>query len=718
MSKRRPPHDCLVLCAAADKGLGQWVQQLALEGGWRCGLAVWEPQVPGMERSELMAELEGSLRVSASAYGLLTSSSLAEGFPRPLWLRVLRDHLLGVRPALLVKIAPCDHVQLTGNLPIADLTLYPPAEQANQMHRHLRMLEIQAKRRTSRPNVLAMIPGLSQNERAAALMFVGQQFLLVGDPFQGRECLEAAAELRAQTLTPDDPVHHATQLAVADAEFQAGQRDQALERLVGIANFWMRLPPTQAVQRWAQLEKAYELAGRLGDLRLQEMILTLQEQTLDTAPALLDAGVRLARRGRLARLRDDLPAARAAFEQALAHWARDRSPDATDLPRTRNDLALLLMQQGEYAQAEALLHQALQDWEPLAGRLSEEFTGVLVNLSRCYREQGRLVEARASLESALELREQLLTPDHPLLGNTCHHLAVLYETLGEPALALEQYRRALAILSAHPSATAEAVAVRHNLALLLERTGDLNAAGALLQDACTVVRTTLGPDHPYLVTVCGQRADFLERRGKLAPALKQRQELLPLLTALHDHDPALVVREQRRIAELALRMNDTEQARQALDAMESSLAALGPEHPERLALRPVQAQIALQSGDPRAAIGMLESALTEALRNNSASDPALLPLFEPLADLLAQAGRSREAATFAERALLIREQHYGRHHPQVLPALAILCRIALAAKQRARARQHLNRAETLLADPQAAPFRAEWATLRTDVEAS
>ena len=99
---------------------------------------------------------------------------------------------------------------------------------------------------------------------------------------------------------------------------------------------------------------------------------------------------------------------------------------------------------GRYVEAEQHLNAALKEAEQF-GRDDPRLAASLLLLGRVYRAQGNYAEAEPLLHRALAIQEKALGPEHPDVATSLHHLALLYRDQGAYAGAEPLYKRALAI---------------------------------------------------------------------------------------------------------------------------------------------------------------------------------------------------------------------------------------------------------------------------------
>lgn len=121
--------------------------------------------------------------------------------------------------------------------------------------------------------------------------------------------------------------------------------------------------------------------------------------------------------------------------------------------------AMALYEAGRFAEAEPYAKEALERAEApyfpedsvldfLAGFIGLGSPGLgtsLNNLAMIYVRQGRYAEAEPLLKRALAIQEKALGPDHPDVSNSLNNLATLYAGQGRYADADPLFKRALAI---------------------------------------------------------------------------------------------------------------------------------------------------------------------------------------------------------------------------------------------------------------------------------
>ncbi len=179
-------------------------------------------------------------------------------------------------------------------------------------------------------------------------------------------------------------------------------------------------------------------------------------------------------------------------------------------------------------------------------------------------------EARPLLAESLELRRASLGPDHVLVAESLHNLAVTERRLGREEEAEERMREALAIQrQAWPGGHLDLARGLNNLASWLRRRGQLEAAEELAREALEMKRRLVGDEHIDVAVTLNLLATILTDRGEAAEAEELYRRSIAIRRELEGPlDPGLA-RTLNNLAELLADRDDTGAAlplhRDALD---------------------------------------------------------------------------------------------------------------------------------------------------------
>jgi len=357
-----------------------------------------------------------------------------------------------------------------------------------------------------------------------------------------------------------------------------------------------------------------------------------------------------------------------------------------------------------------------------------------VREGRSLYDEGDFTGADRLLQVALEIREEALPADDPLVARTLSFLASILRRQGDYPGAAEFFERAIAIEEAgfgagHP----ETLHTLNNFAVLLSTTGDYAGSAALLHRVVSIREGELGLDSPELVPTLSSLAFVLQKQGDFDTARDLYDRSLAILNDAGPETPFLAM-TLNNYAMLLETQGDFAGAR---PMYERSLATreqnLGPRHPDFAQSLNNLAGLLMKQGDHDGARRLYERSLdifeatlgpehraTAVSLNNLARSLTLRreydlahPLYERslaiyeaalgpthpditaglnnLAHLLAIRGEYGEARELYKRSLTILEEAHGPSSFQLVPVLTNLGLLYEALGDLAEARAHLQR---------------------------
>ncbi len=155
--------------------------------------------------------------------------------------------------------------------------------------------------------------------------------------------------------------------------------------------------------------------------------------------------------------------------------------------------------------------------------------------------------------------------------------------------------------------------------------------------------------------------------GRDAHAIPALRESAALFAAGAGEAHADTADARTQLAALLLRRQAFDEARLLLrQACDARLPALGPQHPDVLAVQAMQAQALAGQGYVTAALARLQEALDVQLRTLGPAHPATLDSMAQRAALLLQAGDLEQARQLLEQVLAARTRLSGARHPATL----------------------------------------------------
>ena len=272
------------------------------------------------------------------------------------------------------------------------------------------------------------------------------------------------------------------------------------------------------------------------------------------------------------------------YSGALKKLERILGPEHPDTLRSYNDFTSLLRDKGEYAEAEPLLRRTLQTSERVLGADHSITLRSVKNLANLLYKRGEYTEAETLYRRALQVLERIFGPEHPETLVYINNLASLLREKGEYLEAEQLQRRALKgrenVLGLDHPVTLRAV---NNLANLLLAKGDYVEAEPLYRRALVEHERILGLENPSTLTCANNLAVLLMKRGEYSEAepllrrvLKERERVLGL-----DHPDTL--QSVGNLASLYWNKKEyTEADRLFRRAVNEKVRVLGPEHPDTL----------------------------------------------------------------------------------------------------------------------------------------
>jgi eukaryotic-like serine/threonine-protein kinase len=344
------------------------------------------------------------------------------------------------------------------------------------------------------------------------------------------------------------PVQASVLHTLGSARERVGDYDSARERFTealwsAVAIGDDRLAAQTAIELvWLEGVDATDDAAAQNWQRHAEAAITRLGGSLDERARLANAlGAMHEAAGRHAEAHEQFQIALAGFEATDRELAGYEGVGSAlpDVATALQNIGITLSGAGRDADARAPLERALAVCEQLDGpdhpdaaSTRDALGGVLLRL-------GEYAAAREALEHALRSRQGALPPDHPDIARSHNNLGSLFEATGELALAEEHYRRALKIFEGtlgpeHAMVGATLV----NLGSVLAREGRKDEARETLQRAVAMLEAALPLEHPYVAwaTLVLGRTELGRGEPALARAWLERSHLSCERAAL---EPAL-----------------------------------------------------------------------------------------------------------------------------------------------------------------------------------
>lgn len=397
-----------------------------------------------------------------------------------------------------------------------------------------------------------------------------------------------------------------------------------------------------------------------------EQALTLQEKTkLVSEENFADLLIALAGLYRSAKKPSQ---AEALNRRALAIRTAKAGLESAEVSYAEHDLAISLLDQGNYVQAGPYLIRSLKSREASLGKDHLEVADVLQNLGRFYRLSNEFSRSIAVLERCLRIREGQLAKDSEEIVTALRHLAETYQSMGVPARAEPLLVRCMQLRETRPGKddlkVAEMVGELGNLQL---RLGNLDEAEASYERALKVYRAQVGADDYSVAALLNNLGSIYRQRKQLPRAEAAVQESLRIVVGrLGENSPGIVV-ALNSLAQIYLDMDLLDKAQeQSLRALQIREEGLGRDDPLVAESLQVVAGNYVWLRQPDKAEPLLRRGIDILTRQMGPDHPDVVSQSLDLAEILAVQGKWDEVIALAEKSSRLLQ----RHVQNVLPHLS------------------------------------------------
>ncbi len=299
-----------------------------------------------------------------------------------------------------------------------------------------------------------------------------------------------------------------------------------------------------------------------------------------------------------------------------------------------------------------------------------------------YYRLGRYDAAEPHLRAAVARREDTLGADHLETAYALHDLAVLMERRDEYEAAEDLYRRALPIYRRELGQDSQTATLLRNLGGLLREKAEYDGAEELLREALEMDRARHGDEHSSTADGMNDLAVLLLERGDYDGAETLFREALAIERKVSpDHHPAVPAALANLAALLARRGSYEEAETLFREALEISRVVLGDAHADTAMTMNNLAMVLKDQGKYDEAATMLRQALDVWRRALGPDDESVATGLNNLALVLRHQGELAEAEELYRQALAIHQQVYGDEHPSVALSLSNLATVLAAQEQ-------------------------------------
>ncbi|CAI7656209.1 unnamed protein product [Penicillium glandicola] len=324
--------------------------------------------------------------------------------------------------------------------------------------------------------------------------------------------------------------------------------------------------------------------------------------------------------------------------------------------------------QGRLQEAEAMYERALEGYEKAWGREHTSTLATANNLGILYADQGRLQEAEAMYERALEGYEKAWGREHTSTLDTVNNLGVLYKNQGRLQEAEAMYERALEgrekAWGREHTSTLDTV---NNLGVLYKNQGRLQEAEAMYERALGGYEKAWGREHTSTLDTVNNLGLLYADQGRLQEAEAMYERALEGYEKAWGREHTSTLAAINNLGILYKNQGRLQEAEAMYErALEGYEKAWGREHTSTLTTVNNLGNLYVDQGRLQEAEAMYERALEGKEKAWGREHTSTLDTVNNLGILYKNQGRLQEAEAMYERALGGYEKAWGREHTSTL----------------------------------------------------
>src|SRR5271168_561668 len=329
-----------------------------------------------------------------------------------------------------------------------------------------------------------------------------------------------------------------------------------------------------------------------------------------------------------------------------------------------NNFGLVMMDAGDWNNAEKLFVQMMDMRKKLLGAEHPETLTSMANLASTYGNQGRWNEAEQLVVQVMDMRKKLLGAEHPSTLTIMANLACTYRNQGRwneaEQLEVQVMDMSKKLLGAeHPST----LTIMANLASTYRNQGRWNEAEQLEVQVMDMRKKLLGAEHPSTLTSMGNLASTYRNQGRWNEAEQLFVQVMDMSKKLLGAEHPDTLTSMANLASTYRnqgRWNEAEQLE--VQVMDMRKKLLGAEHPSTLTIMANLASTYSNQGRWNEAEQLEVQVMDMRKKLLGAEHPSTLTIMANLASTYRNQGRWNEAEQLEVQVMDMRKKLLGAEH--------------------------------------------------------
>jgi tetratricopeptide (TPR) repeat protein len=281
--------------------------------------------------------------------------------------------------------------------------------------------------------------------------------------------------------------------------------------------------------------------------------------------------------------------------------------------------------------------------------------------------QGKYTEAMTFYQNSLEIRQKILTVEHPDIGECYNHIGLIYSNMGEYLKALSSHEKALEIWQKTLPLNHPLLASSYsNIGFVYNHMGEYSKALSFYEKALKIYQKSLPPNHPDLATSYNNIGGVYNDVGEYSKAFSFYEKSLEIKQNTLPPNHPLLATSYNNIGLVYYNMGEYSKAlsyyERALDIRQKTLP---PNHPSLATCYNNIGAVYDNMEEYSKAISYYERALDIRQKTLPPNHPLLATCYNNIGLVYDNMGEYSKTLSYYERALDIKLLSLPPNHPSI-----------------------------------------------------